>query len=203
MEARGKLCSDYKTRYCCKKQSYSFWQNWEPWTKCTKTCGGGTQYRERRCKNEAAADCIGQKRQERECKRAVCKGRYTHTFLKKIMKLNHHIIVLSIIIAESFCSSEEYKLHPWGPWSPCAVTCQCSHDPTVYIKFRKRTCDYSDVRATSCPDRHTHQELYMEKHKCDIPACEGNLSIPALLQYHFKWFNINYLSDMKIASLST
>ena len=83
-------------------------------------------------------------------------------------------------------SEEKYRFHPWGPWSACAVTCQYKHDPNVYMKIRRRGCDEKDVRTASCPDIITHPELYREKQKCDIPLCEGNLSIPALLQSHLK-----------------
>ena len=75
MEATGKLCSDYKTRYCCKPKEHSVWQDWEPWTKCTKTCGGGMQKRKRHCDRQAAASCTGQAVQERECNRNACRGK--------------------------------------------------------------------------------------------------------------------------------
>ena len=88
MEATGKQCSDYKTRYCCKRKDYSYWQKWKPWTPCTKTCGGGTQKRERHCKNEAAARCIGQAKQERDCNRQRCIGKYIT--LKKLFMLPKH-----------------------------------------------------------------------------------------------------------------
>ena len=73
-ERNLKHCSDYKVRYCCGNVKHSYWNPWSEWSPCTKTCGTGTSTRKHTCKNQAAADCIGQKTQERECNRAHCPG---------------------------------------------------------------------------------------------------------------------------------
>ena len=32
------------------------WSEWGGWSECSKTCGGGVQYRERNCSNPAPAN---------------------------------------------------------------------------------------------------------------------------------------------------
>ena len=63
------------------------------------------------------------------------------------------------------------------------------------MRTRRRACDEDGVRDTTCPEFSSNRELYGEQQKCDIPACEGNLSTSELVHYHFKWFKklIEYL----------
>ena len=67
-----------------RSQITAYWQKWDPWSKCTKTCDGGLQTRKRHCKNEARTplvknmtkECFGKPRQERKCHQNACKGKY-------------------------------------------------------------------------------------------------------------------------------
>ena len=55
------------------------WGNWESWSQCTVTCGGGKTERTRECNNPAPAsggdDCEGDATQTRECNKHKCKGK--------------------------------------------------------------------------------------------------------------------------------
>ena len=59
----NKQCSDYKTRFCCRKKESASWGAWEDWSQCSKSCGGGTQFTTRRCKeppsNSNGKTCFG------------------------------------------------------------------------------------------------------------------------------------------------
>lgn len=56
--------------------------NWSKWSKygpCSKPCGGGSQYRSRKCENPTFAyntrDCVGSNRESRRCNTHPCKGK--------------------------------------------------------------------------------------------------------------------------------
>jgi len=49
-------CQDMKVRYCCLKKKVASWTNWNQWSKCSVSCGGGKQKRTR--KLESCADCV-------------------------------------------------------------------------------------------------------------------------------------------------
>ncbi|XP_078342697.1 uncharacterized protein LOC144628471 isoform X5 [Oculina patagonica] len=52
------------------------WSNWEAWTSCSQTCGGGTQTRTRSCTNPpptgGGADCQGNSSQSQSCNANEC-----------------------------------------------------------------------------------------------------------------------------------
>lgn len=56
--------------------------NWGPWSifgQCTKTCGGGMKYRNRKCDNPAPASggktCLGPALQAQHCNTQTCAGK--------------------------------------------------------------------------------------------------------------------------------
>ena len=54
------------------------WSEWsQGWTKCSKTCGGGVQYRQRVCNNpspsDGGEDCPGEHSESRICNTELCK----------------------------------------------------------------------------------------------------------------------------------
>ena len=55
------------------------WSEWKDWTSCSKTCGTGTQERERSCTNPPPAfggeDCVGLGRQITSCQEKICAGK--------------------------------------------------------------------------------------------------------------------------------
>ena len=54
------------------------WSAWGAYGSCTKTCGGGTQTRQRQCSNPAPAHggryCVGAPSESRACNSQLCPG---------------------------------------------------------------------------------------------------------------------------------
>ena len=54
------------------------WADWEAWSSCTVTCGGGTQDRSRTCTNPAPAEggsnCVGEAADQQSCSTDPCPG---------------------------------------------------------------------------------------------------------------------------------
>lgn len=55
------------------------WGNWENWSVCTVTCGGGVRLRSRQCDNPAplrgGVDCIGFAQEAGDCNAEECIGK--------------------------------------------------------------------------------------------------------------------------------
>ena len=77
-----KNCEDYKVRFCCIKKKETHWENWGKWSACTKECGGGTKFRERKCPTKNSfescrnSDLKEYHRQELPCNLQGCKGKF-------------------------------------------------------------------------------------------------------------------------------
>ena len=49
------------------------WNNWSPYSACSKTCGGGVQKRTRTCVGaKGGGSCPGEKTQLKDCNTGVC-----------------------------------------------------------------------------------------------------------------------------------
>jgi hypothetical protein len=96
------------------------WGEWTPWSKCSRTCGGGVSFAERDCNDPAPQNhgryCLGERRRYRVCKTHPCDpdaasfrqqqcGQYNDTE-------NHWTPILRI---PHFISSE--------PHDPCILSC--------------------------------------------------------------------------------
>uniref|UniRef100_A0A7N5ZW23 Complement factor properdin n=1 Tax=Anabas testudineus TaxID=64144 RepID=A0A7N5ZW23_ANATE len=85
------------------------WQPWSLWSVCSVSCGGGQQFRSRLC---SSPPCSGLSRQSKTCNTQVCLGE----------SLVPHCPV-------------DGGLTPWGPWSPCSLSCG-----GLGLKTRTRSC---------------------------------------------------------------
>ena len=69
------------------------WTNFGSWSECTKTCGTGTQSRNRTCTNPApqygGADCTGDAEESRDCNTQPCpsKNHYVDFTAGKVTKI--------------------------------------------------------------------------------------------------------------------
>ena len=68
------------TPFCCFSSVHGDWTAWTEWTTCSKTCGAGTQTRERTCENprpeHGGRPCEGPKEQARVCNARNCPGKF-------------------------------------------------------------------------------------------------------------------------------
>ncbi|KAI6071942.1 Thrombospondin-2 isoform X1 [Aix galericulata] len=84
---------------CCPVCSHSDdseegWSPWSDWTKCSVTCGSGTQMRGRSC----------------DVTRSACTGPHIQTRMCSFKKCDHRI-------------RQDGGWSHWSPWSSCSVTC--------------------------------------------------------------------------------
>ena len=63
------------------------WRAWSKWEGCSKTCGGGTEQRVRRCDSPAPAhggqDCVGENKETRMCATDTCPRKLGYFVLYK------------------------------------------------------------------------------------------------------------------------
>ena len=71
-----KFVSNTDLRYFCAFSVDGGWTNWGSYSPCTKSCGGGTHFRERSCTNPRPANggktCIGTARESHSCNTNPC-----------------------------------------------------------------------------------------------------------------------------------
>merc|ERR1719402_702145 len=150
-QAGDGLCQDMKVRYCCAKQHRASWGEWEQWSKCSKTCGGGRKERNRICVQSADVDehstpCFGQdsneaeyySKQEKECNVVGC--------------------------------PTDYKFKGWTSWTTCSESCGKGQ------KTRERQCVDGENGGERCPDifdkkKNAKSEEYEQKVYCTKADC--------------------------------
>ena len=69
---KGGCQGSYEDITPCNTQVCPSWTNWQPWSACTETCGGGFQRRARYCMNGAFDACPGEPSEERTCQTDPC-----------------------------------------------------------------------------------------------------------------------------------
>ncbi|NXJ31915.1 PPN protein, partial [Ciconia maguari] len=60
---------------CRMKRQIDVWGSWGEWGKCSRSCGGGVSFRQRRCysqRTEGASSCVGPTRSYRSCNVQSC-----------------------------------------------------------------------------------------------------------------------------------
>uniref|UniRef100_A0A8C6WKI5 Uncharacterized protein n=1 Tax=Neogobius melanostomus TaxID=47308 RepID=A0A8C6WKI5_9GOBI len=173
--------------------TYSFgpWLAWSQWSECTVSCGGGQQSRFRLCRSPP---CSGPSRQSKTCNTHVCLGTSvwealhyaqlssgypwdTCIYFSRAWRSNLETL-LSMIAAhgtlpawpvELFTRalSSGWGLSPWGPWSPCSLSCG-----GLGMKTRFRSC-------TQPAPAHGGRKCLgarQETTYCQAPDCPGNVS---------------------------
>lgn len=62
------------------------WTEWKAWSRCSVTCGGGTQTRSRTCTNpppqHGGEDCTGENEEMRSCNEFPCPSKYPSFLLR-------------------------------------------------------------------------------------------------------------------------
>ena len=180
-ELNKKKCSDYKVRYCCAKESKSFWRPWTEWSNCDKSCGVGKRKRKRKCANKGHAHCIGQPEQEEECNRQDCPGskpRISTFILKrgsnKYPRQYKHLTFNNCFFLHF---KVQYGFHEWSAWGACSATCKDVFGGGKPYRKRSRTCATETMRhGAGCPDASTNYHLYFEKEDCTLANCPRMLT---------------------------
>ncbi|MFT7811182.1 adhesion G protein-coupled receptor B2 [Arapaima gigas] len=127
----GKVCSgpEVQSKLCniavCPVEGQ--WLDWAPWSRCSATCGTGSQQRQRRCSVSVHgwAECKGPHQETRECGNPDCSG--------------------------------DGKWGPWNQWSLCSKTCDSGWQRRFRMcqgtGIQGYPCDGSGEEVRSCNDR--------------------------------------------------
>ncbi|XP_048581714.1 uncharacterized protein LOC5511228 isoform X2 [Nematostella vectensis] len=139
------------------------WSRWSDWTECTRSCGGGVQFRSRDCFQDDATYCTGERVQSRLCQSQHCpvNGNYTEfsewtpcsTTCGVGIKTRKRSCTnpapqfggkscqeqgMGLEVEHSHCYRRMCPIHgnytPWTPWTECSKSCGPG------IRTRERTC---------------------------------------------------------------
>ncbi|XP_036397842.1 adhesion G protein-coupled receptor B2-like isoform X1 [Megalops cyprinoides] len=103
------------------------WLDWSPWSRCSSTCGGGVQQRQRRCRVSVHgwAECRGTHAETRQCNTQDCG------------------------VGGNWGS--------WNEWSPCSRTCDSGWQRRLRmcqgVGTQGYPCDGSGEEVRTCSDR--------------------------------------------------
>jgi len=111
------------------------WGSWSTFSKCSKSCGGGTQRRSRRCDNPRPSgggkSCRGDSTQTNPCKMGKCP---TKKACKRDLQAN-----CKWWASKEYCTNSQ-----WKSWmeSNCATSCGlCNIGPRVRCVDKNRSCN--------------------------------------------------------------
>uniref|UniRef100_A0A3B4ZG32 Uncharacterized protein n=1 Tax=Stegastes partitus TaxID=144197 RepID=A0A3B4ZG32_9TELE len=144
------------------------WLAWSQWSVCSVSCGGGQQSRSRFC---SSPPCSGPSRQSKTCNTHVCLGELNYTLnqLYGACSLPHPSVPCSGCEHGRWNCSLEHcpvdgALSPWGPWSPCSLSCG-----GLGLKTRSRGC----TNPAPVHGGRDCQGPRQETTYCQAPDCPG------------------------------
>ena len=144
-------CQDMKVRYCCAKKVRAQWSDWENWTTCSKTCGGGTQTRKKNCTQiEIKGKNIHYNR--------LCVGEENEARRRQVSEQTQECNVKACPV--------KFSWTPWNAWSSCSVSC------AEGTKERQRECIPPKGGGATCPEKKEDPTLYREVMNCTQTDCE-------------------------------
>ena len=142
-----------------------YWGSWGQWSHCSKSCGGGIQYKRRKCfpSNCPYSDpkynkCYGSEYEERKCNDKCCPGWtiVTSTVVKLVLVIQGFY--------PNYCNTEKPHWGEWKDWSACSRSCGGG------VTIRRRHCYQS-----KCPHPYyktCHGNDYEHK-RCNEQCCPG------------------------------
>ena len=178
-----------KPVYNVQKNPKNGWTYWTSWTDCSRTCGGGVQYRERTCENQCPSQRAGQMltwhQDPRGCGREQCPvgsrsywgnwgvwgrcdkecGRGSQTrYVTCLSGACKHETASSFPSQTKPCQIEPYcpQWENWAAWGECSALCSGG------TKLRNRICKTGKPGFEGCPGPD------FENVNCNGQTCASN-----------------------------
>ncbi|CBY14982.1 unnamed protein product, partial [Oikopleura dioica] len=124
----------------------STWAEWEEWSMCSKSCGGGLSYRKRSCLTTAySKQCYGHSKQKRVCNRASCE----------------------VFTTQEPTTSTTIGYGRWTKWTPWS---QCSSSCGRGMRERMRRCKKNSKYDRNCIGRKTDREACNQHTWCSTTS---------------------------------
>ncbi|KAL3886365.1 hypothetical protein ACJMK2_026363 [Sinanodonta woodiana] len=136
----------------CADQCPGTWLNWESWSPCTATCGGGNQVRQRHCaKPDTTLGCLGSNNEVHICGTMTCPATTT--------------VPTTTVTTPSTTTTEGPGVWTeWTEWSTCSTSCGAG---VRYI-------------ARFCIEPHTEKEKHdcigpaVDSDSCEVLKCAAD-----------------------------
>ena len=152
------------------------WGSYQPWSECTKTCGGGTResIREVEQKEEhGGLPCVGSAKRIVACNKETCPG---DTFVSADLKYIHMLnikIHLGIINCSTFSSITflfivDCEWGEFGEWGGCSQT--CGEGIQTRTRSVKRFAKFGGILCTG----YSTESKPCNLQKCPGKVCYGN-----------------------------
>lgn len=124
------------------------WGEWEEWTTCTKTCGGGTKKRIRQCSGEG--DCEGDDTKTENCNKQECEKE----------------------------PSGGGEWSPWGSWSECSGSCKPGKKTSLRKCVCGKSCAGESTKTEVCNDYECDSECLDDSLKFDFIDDDSSMEDP-------------------------